>query len=66
MALAKRKLCAVLTADVAGGSRLIGIDEAGTLSRLLGIHRRRYLDDEDAANIFVSNPDGRRSCHQST
>ncbi|HWT58859.1 MAG TPA: adenylate/guanylate cyclase domain-containing protein [Rhizobium sp.] len=40
---AKRRLCAIFAADVAGYSRLVGIDEEGTLSRLT-MHRRDVLD----------------------
>ena|SRR5436305_7067595 len=40
---ALRRLAAVLTADVAGYSRLMGIDEEGTLERLKS-HRRELLD----------------------
>jgi adenylate cyclase len=36
---AERKLSAILAADVAGYSRLMGIDEEGTLGRLNGIRR---------------------------
>ena len=36
---ADRKLAAILAADVAGFSRLIGADEEGTLSRLTSIRR---------------------------
>ena len=32
-----RRLAAILAADVAGYSRLIGVDEEGTLNRLRGI-----------------------------
>jgi adenylate cyclase len=35
----KRRLAAILSADVIGYSRLMGIDEAGTLSRLNGLRR---------------------------
>jgi adenylate cyclase len=34
---AERRLAAILAADVAGYSRLIGADEAGTLNRLITI-----------------------------
>ena len=40
---AKRRLAAVLAADVAGYSRLMGQDEAGTLARLRA-HRREVID----------------------
>jgi len=36
---AQRHLAAIFAADVAGYSRLVGLDEEGTLSRLKGIHR---------------------------
>ena len=41
--VASRRLSAILAADVAGYSRLIGIDEEGTLDRLKA-HRRELLD----------------------
>lgn len=34
----ERRLAAILTADVAGYSRLMGADEAGTLAALKSIH----------------------------
>jgi adenylate cyclase len=39
----ERKLTAILAADVAGYSRLMGADEAGTLARLKA-HRRELID----------------------
>ncbi len=39
----ERKLLAILAADVAGYSRLMGVDEDGTLARLTG-HRRELFD----------------------
>src|SRR6202162_1350273 len=39
----ERRLTAILAADVAGYSRLMGQDEAGTLARLQG-HRRELID----------------------
>jgi len=39
----QRRLAAVLAADVVGYSRLMGIDEAGTLARLKAM-RRDVLD----------------------
>ena len=39
----ERRLAAVLAADVAGYSRLMGADEEGTLSRL-NAHRREFLE----------------------
>jgi len=41
----ERRLAAILAADVAGYSRLIGQDEAGTLARLRA-HRRELIDPE--------------------
>jgi class 3 adenylate cyclase len=38
-----RRLAAILAADVAGYSRLMGADEGGTLERLKGL-RRELLD----------------------
>jgi len=43
----ERRLAAILAADVAGYSRLMGQDEAGTLARLRG-HRRELIDPETA------------------
>jgi adenylate cyclase len=39
----ERKLSAILAADVAGYSRLMGVDEEGTLASLNG-HRREHID----------------------
>jgi len=45
-----RRLAAILAADVAGYSRLMGADEEGTLDRLKAL-RRKFLDrDPTAAN----------------
>jgi adenylate cyclase len=38
-----RRLAAILAADVAGYSRLMGADEEGTLAALKG-HRRELID----------------------
>ena len=38
-----RRLTAILAADVVGYSRLMGMDEEGTLARLLA-HRRELVD----------------------
>jgi adenylate cyclase len=38
---ATRRLAAILAADVAGYSRLIGEDEEGTLARLKAMRRER-------------------------
>ena len=42
-----RRLAAILAADVAGYSRLMGADEEGTLERLKGL-RRELLDPKIA------------------
>jgi len=39
----ERRLAAILAADVVGYSRLIGVDEEGTLERL-NAHRRELID----------------------
>ena len=44
--LATRRLAAILAADVAGYSRLIGSDEQGTLNRLRTI-RTELIDPSD-------------------
>jgi adenylate cyclase len=36
---ATRKLAAILAADVAGYSRLVGVDEEGTIERLQAVRR---------------------------
>ena len=43
----ERKLAAILAADVAGYSRLMGADEAGTLAQLKA-HRRELVDPKIA------------------
>ena len=43
----ERRLAAILAADVAGYSRLMGEDEEGTLARLKA-HRRELIDPEIA------------------
>ena len=45
----QRRLAAVMSADVVGYSRLIGLDEAGTLSRLTAL-RRELIDPAIAAH----------------
>ena len=45
----QRRLAAILSADVVGYSRLMGIDEAGTLSRLNAL-RREWIDPTIAAH----------------
>ena len=45
----ERRLAAILAADVAGYSRLIGADEEGTLARLKAVHAR-LIDPAIAAH----------------
>jgi adenylate cyclase len=45
-----RRLCAILAADVAGYSRLMGADEGGTLAALTA-HRRELVDPAIAAHV---------------
>ena len=45
----QRRLAAILSADVVGYSRLMGIDETGTLARLKGM-RRDLIDPLIAAH----------------
>src|SRR3989442_1063059 len=45
----ERRLAAILAADVAGYSRLMGEDEAGTLTRLR-THRRELIDPQVAGH----------------
>jgi len=45
----QRKLAAILSADVVGYSRLVGMDETGTLSRLNAL-RRDLIDPAIAAH----------------
>jgi class 3 adenylate cyclase len=45
----ERKLVAILAADVAGYSRLVGLDEEGTLARLKTL-RREVIDPEIASH----------------
>jgi adenylate cyclase len=42
----RRKLAAILAADIVGYSRLMGVDEAGTLARLKE-HRRDLIDPKN-------------------
>ena len=56
----ERRLTAILAADVAGYSRLMGIDEEGTLAALKG-HRRELLDPkivEHRGRIVKTTGDG--------
>jgi class 3 adenylate cyclase len=69
----ERKLAAIFAGDVAGYSRLMGVDEAGTLARLRA-HRRELVDPklaEHKGRIVKTTGDGiliefpvwsRRSC----
>jgi adenylate cyclase len=50
----QRRLAAILSADVVGYSRLMGVDEAGTLSRLNAL-RRELIDPAIAAIQAVSS-----------
>jgi adenylate cyclase len=55
-----RRLTAILVADVAGYSRLMGADEEGTLDRLKA-HRRELVDpiiEEHRGRIFKTTGDG--------
>src|SRR5205807_7499640 len=57
---AVRRLAAILAADVAGYSRLMGADEEGTLERLKG-HRREFVDPkvkEHRGRIVKTTGDG--------
>ena len=56
----ERKLAAILAADVAGYSRLVGVDEEGTLARLKAL-RRALVDpkiDEHRGRIVKTTGDG--------
>src|SRR2546425_12984786 len=56
----ERRLAAILAADVAGYSRLIGADEEGTLARLRA-HRRELVDTtlaEHRGRIVKTSGDG--------
>ena len=46
-----RRLAAILAADVAGHSRLMGADEEGTLERLKAL-RRELVDFENRLHSF--------------
>ena len=57
---ATRRLAAILAADVAGYSRLMGADEEGTLERLKA-HRRQLIDPkiaEHRGRIVKTTGDG--------
>src|ERR1041384_4938497 len=56
----QRRLAAILAADVAGYSRLMGADEEGTLARLKA-HRRELIDPkirEHRGRIVKTTGDG--------
>src|SRR5499433_1225476 len=56
----ERKLAAILAADIAGYSRLVGVDEEGTLARLRAL-RRELIDPtigEHRGRIFKTTGDG--------
>ena len=56
----QRRLAAILAADVAGYSRLMGADEEGTLARLKA-HRRELIDPkiaEHSGRIVKTTGDG--------
>src|SRR6201987_64323 len=56
----KRHLLAILAADVAGYSRLMGLDEEGTLAQLKA-HRRALVDpkiEEHRGRIVKTTGDG--------
>src|ERR1700686_2979225 len=56
----ERRLAAILAADVVGYSRLMGLDEAGTLARLR-THRRELIDPkiaEHKGRIVKTTGDG--------
>ena len=49
-----RRLAAILAADVAGYSRMMGADEEGTLERLKAL-RRELLDPKIACTLSDNN-----------
>ena len=56
----ERRLAAILAADVAGYSRLMGMDEEGTLAQLKG-HRQALVDpkiEEHRGRIVKTTGDG--------
>jgi len=62
-----RRLAAILAADVAGYSRLMGVDEEGTLERLKAL-RRELLDPKIAEHHgrIVAHLRRRRKDHHIT
>ena len=60
----KRRLAAILAADVVGYSRLLGDDEAGTLARLRAL-RAEIIDPlmaEHAGRVFKTAGDRTKHC----
>jgi adenylate cyclase len=56
----ERRLAAIFAADVAGYSRLVGIDEEGTIERF-GAHRRELIEPkiaEHSGRIVKTTGDG--------
>ena len=56
----ERRLAAIVAADVAGYSRLMGMDEEGTLTQLKG-HRQALVDpkiEEHRGRIVKTTGDG--------
>jgi len=61
----ERRLAAILAADVAGYSRLMGVDEVGTLAALKA-HRREIVDPAIAAHHGVSSRPPAMACWSSS
>ncbi|HXO91401.1 MAG TPA: adenylate/guanylate cyclase domain-containing protein, partial [Stellaceae bacterium] len=56
----ERKLAAILVADIAGYSRLVGLDEEGTVARLRAL-RRELIDPtiaEHCGRVVKTTGDG--------
>ncbi len=51
-----RRLAAILAADVVGYSRLMGVDEAGTLAPLKALRKDLF---EHGTFIYLIGPDGK-------
>ena len=54
-ARAQRRLAAILAADVVGYSRLMEVDEAGTLAALQGAAQRHPAADRQRASTAASS-----------
>ncbi len=52
----ERRLAAIMSADVAGYSRLMGKDEAGTLAALKGLRREVF-----APQVAAHNGEGKQN-----